>query len=347
MRDKKKASRHCECRPAKYQTRTLEINAMELTVYQKMENPLAAMETLGEVFYKSGMFNIERPEQGRVFALACLCEQMNPFELLRTYHCISGRLSKRADMMLAEFKNAGGKCKWLSKLNDASTAKAHFIHGENDFEASYTMEDAKREGLSGKGVWQKSPADMLRARLVSKVMRMIAPEIVAGVYAPEEMGGHSFIDTTAIVTDAAKEPLLPDAPKASAPAPAQPAPAKPTVATAQKTRGERLTNNPAKTEAPKPAPTPAPVIDVASTTEPPKPAAVSPAQPAPVLDERIVKLKALCDPNADIVNKFLRGNGYIQPEQTFLDAATEVKESILARSENFFAVAKQYCDDNA
>ncbi len=183
---------------------------MQITVYQKMDNPLQAIEVLGEVFTKSGMFGCDRTDQGKVLALACLAEQKNPFEIMRRYHLMNGgKLAMRSDAMLAEFKVIGGKCKWFSKLNDTKTAKAQFIFGENDLTEEYTIEDAQREGLTGRDNWKKSTPDMLRARLVSKVLRMIAPQIVAGVYAPEELQAGETVSTD--------EPLL----KAEAPLPSE------------------------------------------------------------------------------------------------------------------------------
>lgn len=156
-----------------------------VTIYEKMD-PLVAMDKLGEVFMRSGMFGADKLETAKVLALACIAKRRDPFELLQTYHIIHGRLTKRADAMLAEYRQAGGKCTWKSDLQNEKEAVAHFKYGENDAEYRYTIEDAKREELSGKGVWTKSTPDMLRARLVSKVLRMIAPEIVAGTYAPED-----------------------------------------------------------------------------------------------------------------------------------------------------------------
>ena len=46
----------------------------------------------------------------------------------------------------------------------------------------------KRAGLVRSGsAWDKTPAAMLRARCVSETLRAIAPEIVQGVYVPEEI----------------------------------------------------------------------------------------------------------------------------------------------------------------
>jgi hypothetical protein len=146
---------------------------------------MAAIKEMGQMFAASGMFGCTKLEQGQVLALACLIEGKSPFELMRNFHIIGGNLSMRASAILAEFIKKGGKCKWLSALSDANEAKATFSIGENELsEATYSIEDAKREGLTdgpNKLNWKVRAPDMLRARLTTKAIRMIAPGIVVGV----------------------------------------------------------------------------------------------------------------------------------------------------------------------
>jgi hypothetical protein len=103
---------------------------------------------------------------------------------MRNYHIIGGNLSIRSSAALAQFQQKGGRCTWISALNDGDQAKATFSINGNDLpEAAYTIEDAKREGLLGGSNpnWKTRPADMLRARLITKAIRMIAPGIIVGL----------------------------------------------------------------------------------------------------------------------------------------------------------------------
>jgi hypothetical protein len=169
--------------PNRLELATQENNAT--AIYQRMQDPLVAIKEMGQMFAASGMFGCTKVEQGQVLALACLIEGKSPFELMRNYHIISGSLSMRASAILAEFMKKGGKCTWHSALNDCDEAKASFSLGENQLpEATYTIADATREGLvagPNKNNWAVRPADMLRARLITKAVRMIAPGIVMGV----------------------------------------------------------------------------------------------------------------------------------------------------------------------
>jgi hypothetical protein len=54
---------------------------------------------------------------------------------------------------------------------------------------SFSMEDAKKAELAGKGNWQKYPRAMLRSRCIAEMARSIFPDAIMGCsYTPEEMG---------------------------------------------------------------------------------------------------------------------------------------------------------------
>lgn len=160
----------------------------EITVYDRVTDPTSLIESLGKSMYEARMFGCTNEAQGKVLALACIAERKNPLELVRTYHIIDGKLSMRADAMLAEFRKMGGKVRWINVGDDGVAAKAVFTFEGIDTEIGFTIEDAKRANLvKPKGNWEKDPGAMLRARTTSKAIRMLCPEIVAGYYTPEEI----------------------------------------------------------------------------------------------------------------------------------------------------------------
>ena len=58
---------------------------------------------------------------------------------------------------------------------------------------SYTIDQAEQAGLlkptrSGKpSNWQKMPRQMLRARAKSELARLVYPDLLAGLYTPDEL----------------------------------------------------------------------------------------------------------------------------------------------------------------
>ena len=158
----------------------------QITAYDKI-NDAEGIELIGNAICRSGMFGCESKEAGIVFALQCIAENKPPLEMAKNYHLVKGKLTKRADAMLADFRRAGGKVFW-SDLKNAEIQSAVFEFENQNTNASFSMEDARKAGLVRKGsAWDKTPAAMLRARCVSETLRAIAPEIVQGVYVPEEI----------------------------------------------------------------------------------------------------------------------------------------------------------------
>lgn len=162
-----------------------------IDLYQKLNDPIAAIERLGTMFAKSGMFGCDRAEQGQVLAMICLAEHKSPVAINRDYDIVEGKLRKKALAALAEFRAAGGKHTWLQS-GDAPAAN------EEDRKAvlkltptdgpevvyEYSMADARAEGLiREKSRWTKRPGNMLRARCITNALGMVCPEIFAGDYA--------------------------------------------------------------------------------------------------------------------------------------------------------------------
>ncbi len=172
-------------------------NTVTTTMYDRISDPMAAIEKMGEWISKSALFGCEKQEQGMVLAMASFSERRPITDICRRYHIVKGKLSMKAEAMLAEFNQRGGKHVWVK--SDDKVAILRLTYDQFDkFEVSFTIKDAERAGLCGKdgemnkgqngpGSWQKMPDAMLRARVTSKAIRMVCPEIVAGVYTPEEV----------------------------------------------------------------------------------------------------------------------------------------------------------------
>ena len=154
-------------------------NAIEL--YDRLNNPVEAIERLGTLFAKSGLAGCDRPEQGQTLAWICLCEKKSPTEIIRTYDIIGGKLRKKALAALADFRMAGGKHRWIETGDDGKAATIELTYEGQTIKSRFTIEDAQRQGLIRKDSgWTKTPGNMLRARAISNGVAMLCPEIFAG-----------------------------------------------------------------------------------------------------------------------------------------------------------------------
>lgn len=173
-----------------------------LVVYDKITDPVVyakEMERACESFMGAPV------GQGRAIALHALCMGLTIPQMAQRYHWIDGRATMRADAMLSEFRmNHGGEYKKIHRTEEIAEIEFRTSDG-TIYQERFTWEEAKQEAfvwIKGKGPgddptpqnlkanWSTPRArkQMLWARLVSDSLRWICPEMVAGIYTPEEMG---------------------------------------------------------------------------------------------------------------------------------------------------------------
>lgn len=191
-----------------------------LAVYQRVENPISFCDSMALAF-ASVVGCDER--QGKAMAMQALCEGLNPMQLQRRYHWIQGKPSMRADAMRAEFRmNHGGDFELIESTGDVAHVKFTDSKGRT-YDSRITWEQAQKEPWPwkkgcGPGTDKTEPtlanvkdnwatplsrANMLMARATSTALRYLCPELVAGVYTPEEMA--DVVATTASEPAAPKE----------------------------------------------------------------------------------------------------------------------------------------------
>lgn len=160
--------------------------------YSQACQSLDAVKQLGDWIAHSGMFGATKPEQGYVLALECIASKQTPLAWKRENHLINGNITMKSESMLAGLMSAGWDIDWVQF--DVQAAIAEFTKNAKKVRLAFTAEDAKQAGLlpakAGSG-WAKYPADMLRARLISKATRMLDPRITQGRYTPEEVADFS------------------------------------------------------------------------------------------------------------------------------------------------------------
>lgn len=160
-------------------------------VYDRISDPMQAIKTLGLSIFKSGIFGLDKPEQGEILAMQCMVEKKSPLELARTYHFIQGQLAIRSDALLAKFHQAGGTVEWGERTDERVTAT--FRKGASSAAIVADMKEYVGNGTAlgkdgkPKDNWKKWPRRMLTARAVSEGVRLIAPECCFGTYVVEEL----------------------------------------------------------------------------------------------------------------------------------------------------------------
>jgi hypothetical protein len=143
------------------------------------------IELMARAIAGSKLFGITTPEQALALCLIAQSEGRHPASAAQDYHIIQNKPSKKADAMLRDFLNAGGKVEWHTL--DDTTADATFTHPSGgSARITWDMARAKKAQLTTP-MWSKYPRQMLRSRTVSEGVRTIYPMATSGMYVPEEV----------------------------------------------------------------------------------------------------------------------------------------------------------------
>lgn len=114
-------------------------------------------------------------------------EGHHPAVVYRDYHIMSGKPSKKAEAILRDFIEGGGKVEWHA-LDDKS-ADATFVHpsAPKGARITWTLDRAQKAGVSGNAMWKKYPRQMLRSRCISEGVRTVYPGATSGLYEEGEV----------------------------------------------------------------------------------------------------------------------------------------------------------------
>jgi hypothetical protein len=171
---------------------------------------LAEIQKMAEMVAASRLFpGVQDAQTAATLMLLCHAEGLHPIQAMRRYHIIEGRPSMKADAMLAEFQQRGGRVRWITSTD--AECEAHFWHpvlnpdgitirvALNDFLESGVATGYNRDTrkVETKANWKKFPRQMLRARAVSEGVRAIDPGTAVGIYSSEEASDFEPEDETA------------------------------------------------------------------------------------------------------------------------------------------------------
>ena len=173
----------------------VQVRSNDAPVFANLESQMGAINVLGEAITRSGFAGCEKIEQGVIVAFTCLAEKITPIEFSRTYDIIQGRPTKKAAVMLAEFRSQyGGDFDWVDDGEDFKKATIKLTYkGKEKNPVSFTIEEASKKGLANKPNWKMHLPEMLRARCITKALRMHVPEIAAGLYDPYEIDANAAV----------------------------------------------------------------------------------------------------------------------------------------------------------
>lgn len=158
---------------------------MNQIVSVAQQHDVSDIAEMARAIAASRLFGITSPDQALALCLIAQAEGRHPASAAQDYHIVSGKPSKKADAMLRDFLNSGGKVQWHD-LTD-TLVSATFSHpAGGSARIDWDMARAKKAQLNTP-MWTKFPRQMLRSRVVSEGVRTVFPMATSGMYVPEEV----------------------------------------------------------------------------------------------------------------------------------------------------------------
>lgn len=147
---------------------------------------LSDLERIATAIARGGLFGSKDPHAVLTLCMLAQAEGQHPAVVFRDYDLIQGKPAKKAEAMMRDFLNAGGKVIW-NRLDD-ECCEAVFSHPQGgEATINWTLARAQKAQLGGKDNWKKWPRQMLRSRVVSEGVRTVCPNATSGLYVPEEV----------------------------------------------------------------------------------------------------------------------------------------------------------------
>lgn len=178
-------------------------------VVHEPQAPVAWDQELRGASYllKSGLCPValKTPEAVLFVILAGRDLGLSPVASLRGLTIIQGKIEVSADLQLGLYHRAGGKSEWQLLTDTAAAIKLSAPWLTQAHLSSFTMDDAKRAGISSEN-YKKYPKAMLRSRAITQGLKDIGFDATAGVYAPGEIGGEAVVVEEEVKPVAATEP---------------------------------------------------------------------------------------------------------------------------------------------
>jgi hypothetical protein len=156
--------------------------------------PLADIERMAVYVAESKMFpGVDTKQKAAALMLLVQGENLHPMKALERYHlmefknkagdtCV--RPTLKADVMLANFQEAGGTVEWKVYTDECVTGI--FKHPKGG-EVPVTWDVKRVQAANLSGLHYKFGAAMKRSRCISEGVRTVYPGCLHGLYTPEEM----------------------------------------------------------------------------------------------------------------------------------------------------------------
>ena len=150
---------------------------------------------MAKMAHASGLARVASPEAAGVILLTGAELGLSPMQSLRGIYVVDGKPVLSADLMVAVVKRSDVCVYWrtVESTTETCTIETQREREPSPARKTWTRADAERAGLLNRGPWKQYPAQMLRHRCAADLAREVFPDVVLGLYTPDEMDAHEDV----------------------------------------------------------------------------------------------------------------------------------------------------------
>lgn len=152
---------------------------------------LGELERMAGMVARSGLYGIRSPEEAFVVMHTGHELGLGMSQALRGIHIMNvngGKKPSLSAQLMHGICLQSPQCEYFSIVettNETCTAKTKRV-GQDEEVLTFTIQDARRAGLTGNN-WSKYPRAMLKARATAELARQAYPDLMFGLYTPDEL----------------------------------------------------------------------------------------------------------------------------------------------------------------
>lgn len=182
-------------------------------VVRALPEDVTALRTFAADAAASAFSAFKRPQDALLAVLTGRDLGLSAAQSVRAFHVIEGKPSLSADAMVAVCVARKDLCAFFRTVESTSekcVVETQRVGEPGPRRLAFSMDDARRAGIAGRGPWKAYPAAMLRARAKSALARDTYPDLLLGIYDPDELDGYSPAAVSLVSAPAAEVPPLPE-----------------------------------------------------------------------------------------------------------------------------------------
>lgn len=154
------------------------------------ETEYNTVERMARTLFASGLLPKGANSPEKAMAIILLGRELSvaPWQAISTINVIDGKPTISPQLMLALIE-ASGQSEDMKITDDGNTCTVIMTRkGRSPHTETFSMQDAVALNLDGKYNWKQQPKTMRKWRTVAACARVVYPDVILGLYTPEEMG---------------------------------------------------------------------------------------------------------------------------------------------------------------